>query len=320
MKSRPTVIFMVGCSGAGKSRYAKQFAVQHPSYVYIGVDEIRRELSLKSGVQLKAYVFEKKYKDVVKKEYKRRVEEASLAGKNIIIDKTHLTQKEREQTAGYLKGDYKKIAVVVNGRIEEILANIFARNLRYAMQVVQERNTVLNGTSYEFVREQYRKLEKPTVAEGFSKILTVPVKVVPRMRVGNNKAFYNLGYDLAKMISHATLVSGEIFSRGVEEYARLLKVQSSAQARLLSGFSDKTGGQQQQPEPFSIAVQQQQKTSWRGMVPSSWRVKATNNPKTAFAVSDTRFNSAVNLRQPEKFGTHGKMLLDVDQGIQSRRK
>ena len=92
------LLLMVGESGSGKSTYAKQYVIDHPNYVRVNRDDLRIELASEQH-KYKGAQFEK----YVAKVEKNRADAALQAGKSVIFDNTHLSERAKSSLENFAK-------------------------------------------------------------------------------------------------------------------------------------------------------------------------------------------------------------------------
>lgn len=84
---RPTLVVLVGISGAGKTTYAKKYIAENGNTVHLSSDSIRKELYGDESIQDNpAAVFELMQKRAI---------EALNEGKDVVYDATSVTRKDR---------------------------------------------------------------------------------------------------------------------------------------------------------------------------------------------------------------------------------
>lgn len=145
----PKILLLIGLPGCGKSTYAK-FLLTQENYVILSSDSLRKELLGNEEDQSKNIFVFKTLTD--------RMHKAMEEKRNIIIDATNITIKDRKQ---YLDAanqfGYQKEAVFINTPIEDCI--------KYDKQ----RERTVGG---EVIHKFANKLQPPTLEEGFDSINT----------------------------------------------------------------------------------------------------------------------------------------------------
>lgn len=150
LKPRVAVYIMIGVAGSGKSTAAKKLAEETGAEIFSS-DAIRAELYGDESIQ-------GNNKEVFDILYRRAVYEASF-GCPVIIDATGLTKKTRRFTMNAFRNlNAEFIAVFVNTPLEKALAQNANR-----VRVVPD----------EVINRHFAQLVKPTLEEGFSKIIEI---------------------------------------------------------------------------------------------------------------------------------------------------
>ena len=94
MKNKLKVIITKGLPASGKSTWAREYVAEHPEFVIVEKDQIRKDGSLfKGGV----YVHKRGDESIVVKERDRRIRHALQSDKSVIVSDTNLVQKHIAQ-------------------------------------------------------------------------------------------------------------------------------------------------------------------------------------------------------------------------------
>lgn len=145
---------MVGNIGAGKSTLVKEYVDK--GYRIISKDAIRYMLG---GGQ---YIFDIALERQVDQIAKNAIIDLTYAGYNVVVDETNMDSLEREDYLHYIRGDYKKIALVLPKLSKE--------------ESVRRRLQANHGDTpkevWEEVWERKNKaFQEPSQEEGFDEII-----------------------------------------------------------------------------------------------------------------------------------------------------
>lgn len=151
---KPEIIIMVGNIGAGKSTVVKQYVDK--GYRVISKDAIRYMFG--GG----KYIFDIALEREVDAAVKNATIGLTYAGYNVIVDETNMTINERKDYLHYIRGEYKKIALVFPKLSKE--------------ESVRRRLQANHGDTTKEVWEEVwerkdKAYEKPTQDEGFDSII-----------------------------------------------------------------------------------------------------------------------------------------------------
>jgi predicted kinase len=149
----PEAIFLIGVPTSGKSTFSNQ--QKYSKYIRISSDDILQEVA-KERQQSYNTVFKANIRFAqiaMMKVLRKAIED----GKNIIIDQTNLTKKNRREKLKLIPPHYKKTAVY------------FIVDLKTALQ----RNTQRPGKVIppEILERMIKEYELPTLEEGFDTII-----------------------------------------------------------------------------------------------------------------------------------------------------
>lgn len=141
------VLIVTGISGSGKSTFAKQFVQDHPNWLRVNRDDLRKSLI---PVSLNEYwKWEEKQisriEMLVSELQKAAVQEALRRGWNVLIDNTHLKQRYINELLKLTE----EFAVEVRFKLLEV-------PLEEAIERDRQREDVVGE---ERIREQYTKLQ-----------------------------------------------------------------------------------------------------------------------------------------------------------------
>lgn len=149
-KMNPTLIVMVGISGSGKSTFANGLKTSMNATI-VCPDDIRKELFGDANVQTDG--------NRVFSIARKRVSDLLAQGKNVVIDATSPTARDRRGWVEIARAnDAKAIAYVV----------------KVPVDVAKKRNLGRDRQVPDWVIDkQAAKFTVPTAGEGFDKIITV---------------------------------------------------------------------------------------------------------------------------------------------------
>lgn len=102
---------MVGIPGAGKTTWAKQ----HPQYMYVGSDEIRKELY---GRELTL----RGYRKVHRLMMQRTISHLEL-GNDVVMDSAHISIRTRKKILSELPTGVDAVAVYINTSVQQAIRN-----------------------------------------------------------------------------------------------------------------------------------------------------------------------------------------------------
>lgn len=143
---KQTMIVMVGLPGSGKSTKGFQIAEDN-DFAYVSRDNIREMLSMRYSTQAE---------DVIKKVARAYTEAAILRGESVVVDATHLTEKNRASYVQLAKMyDVEVVSLTMNTTYETCIL----RNSQRETPVPVPRMRAMNAV-----------LQIPTKAEGFSNV------------------------------------------------------------------------------------------------------------------------------------------------------
>jgi predicted kinase len=159
---KPTVYLLVGIPLSGKSTWANRKKLP-----VISRDQIILELenSLKTSQQEVSYnlAFSTVNHSRVNLELQRRLQQANINRKDVIVDMTHLTRKHRAYTLGYFDNKYWN-------RVAVLFATPSISEIRHRNCI---RTVICKKTTPDTVIQQMIKDYQPvSIHEGFTKITT----------------------------------------------------------------------------------------------------------------------------------------------------
>src|SRR5579875_1277753 len=165
----PKFIMLCGAPYSGKTTYRAYYQQTHPGedYVVISSDHEMEELARAKGLVnergqvLSTDVFVQHYEEA-KRRAGQKLQEALGAGKNIILDRGHVTREERQKVLSTVPDDYTKIAVFVDTPRETIIGRWKESN----------RQGVGKGVRSIDMKNRLDNLERPGEEEGFKEIMT----------------------------------------------------------------------------------------------------------------------------------------------------
>lgn len=98
---------LVGLPGCGKSTYTSK----HPGFTVLGTDALIDAYAAQHGLNY-TQAFEKVNHKALKKQFIAQLQQAILEGKDIMVDRTNMTPKGREEILRYVPATYTRTAVV----------------------------------------------------------------------------------------------------------------------------------------------------------------------------------------------------------------
>lgn len=110
----PTVVFLVGLPGTGKSTFTKKFLADNPEkdYVVLSTDDLIEVWAEEEGLTYaEAWA---QYAKRADKQFKINFRQTKNLNQNMIIDRTNLTMKGRNRLLCQLPKEYYKIAITFN--------------------------------------------------------------------------------------------------------------------------------------------------------------------------------------------------------------
>lgn len=150
-KMQNGMILLIGLPGSGKSTWAERYATNRKHTVIISSDKIREELygdAAKQGDNNKIFSL-----------VKERAEEALRNCKNVIIDATNLTVKDRSV--------YFDIAIDFDATVTGILFDI-------PVEECKHRNSKRDRVVPDFVYDKMvKRYEQPQLSEGFTMLIRI---------------------------------------------------------------------------------------------------------------------------------------------------
>ena len=137
---------MVGIPGAGKTTWAKE----HPQYVYVGSDEIRKELF---GKELTVRGYRKVHRLMM-----QRAISHLESGHDVVMDSAHVSIRARKKVLKGLPPGIDVVAVHIDTAVPQALKN----------NRMRDRHVPRIGIKF-----LGKKLEVPSEGEGFAKVLHI---------------------------------------------------------------------------------------------------------------------------------------------------
>lgn len=171
--SMPSLYILAGCSGSGKTRYAKQLAVSLENSVMISKDDIREALAQELHVEgIGGFVFQEHLKEIGDLRFHDALQKAAAERKNVIVDATHLIPEWRKTTLSFFGPEYEKKIVIFEAANVEVL---------YHNNAMREQERIKagfgpSGITNEFILQQYQSYTSPSLKEGFDEIMIQRVR------------------------------------------------------------------------------------------------------------------------------------------------
>lgn len=154
MMIKPKFYMLVGVPGSGKSTFIRKFMSK--DYVILSTDDFIEE---KANLENKTYsqVFQRYIKEATN-QLNKNLMNATQLKKSIIWDQTNLTVANRKKKLDQIPDFYEKIAVYfkIPHDLEERLASRPGKTI-----------------PDDVMRNMINQLEKPSKAEGFTKIIEI---------------------------------------------------------------------------------------------------------------------------------------------------
>lgn len=146
-EDRPFLIMSVGCPGSGKTTFLKQLREKnYPEALYFSADEMR-EWEVKDGY----YLLNKKKEPAIINQYELLVLSAFKTQKDIILDRTHLTYRNRKP--------YVDLANLYGYKIKMFY---FQKTLATC---IRQNNKRKKRCPEEHIKHCFKLLEEPTLSE-----------------------------------------------------------------------------------------------------------------------------------------------------------
>ncbi len=216
----PKFIMLCGAPYSGKTTYRAYYQQTHPGedYVVISSDYEMEVLAREKGLVnkrdqvLSTDVFVQYYEEA-KRRAGQKLQEALGAGKNIILDRGHVTREERQKVLSTVPDDYTKIAVFVDTPRETIIGRWTESN----------RQGVGKGVRSIDLKNRLDNLEPPAEEEGFKEIMTVrpgDFELTEAIIRNTDKYAFVPGTEPEK---DSTWLDGRIFNDPLTEAAQALK-------------------------------------------------------------------------------------------------
>lgn len=139
-KTDKKVVVMVGLPCSGKSYYIKKNF--NKDWVVLSRDEIVMEL----GKELGLHTYQASWRSIdqnkVDEVFWQRKKEAIASGKNVVVDKTHMSSKSRNRTLNGFDNSYLKEAVVIMTSIDVIKD-------RNSLRSIEPEGKIIGGQVYD---------------------------------------------------------------------------------------------------------------------------------------------------------------------------
>ncbi len=163
------VLIITGISGSGKSTFARQFVQEHPNWIRINRDDLRKSILHVSLNEYWKWHSDKRHRIeiLVNGLQKTLMQEALDRGWNILIDNTHIKQK-------YIN----EIIRQIEGYAVEIRFKLLDVSLEEAIERDRIREDVVGE---EIIREQYEKLQILRKNFDFEAVITTRPTNVKKM-------------------------------------------------------------------------------------------------------------------------------------------
>ena len=156
VSKNPTVLFLCGCPGSGKSTFAKGFIKKNPekTIAYISRDKIRYSLLKNEDEYFK-------YEDEVVEQFYKMIDNETRNKDNdfVIIDATHLNPNSRKIPLKSIYKECKIIVIYFTTRIDECIRR---NELRTGREKVPKQVVQRMFRSFMFFTPKEKELFKNT--------------------------------------------------------------------------------------------------------------------------------------------------------------
>ncbi|MEZ0539502.1 phosphatase domain-containing protein [Fibrella arboris] len=168
------VLILIGISGSGKSTFARQFVQEHPTYLRLNRDDLRRSLI---QVPLGAYwQWDEKAKyrieQIVTVMLESAVRQALEGGWNLVIDNTHLRQRSINEllkvieTQATPKQPVEVTFQMADVALETAIERDRLRTDRVGQAVIREQHNRFNQFMKQFNPAQYLRYPRTRATSG----------------------------------------------------------------------------------------------------------------------------------------------------------
>lgn len=156
----PELIMLIGLPGSGKSTYRNKIRSEDKNYLELSTDDMVDEEAARQGKTYSEVFHTLNHKELASK-MKIMFRQGLNEGRNIIIDRTNMSEKRRKEFLKIVPDTYEKIAVVFSLPDNELKKRIKERAERTGKDIP---SMVLTTMA--------RSYTPPTTAE-FDKIVTI---------------------------------------------------------------------------------------------------------------------------------------------------
>lgn len=150
-------IMMIGLPASGKSTYIEE---NYKDFTIISRDDLLMEMT-KADSYDEAWQLGLKISKDIDKKLSEKLEDALEQEQNIVVDMTNLTEKARSKRLSVVPKGYKKVAVVVQTKID----NIMHRN--------KERSKNGKTIPQSALSSMIDRFQMPKKSEGFDEVIRV---------------------------------------------------------------------------------------------------------------------------------------------------
>lgn len=130
---RPVFVVLVGFPASGKSTWCKNVKELKEDVQVISRDRIIEDFAFENGITYGQAFFDIDQK-AVDKIHNKEIDDALLLNKTIVMDKTHLTFRSRNQYSGKASSKYFKMSILFN--VDENIRN--SRNEQRKNKVISD--------------------------------------------------------------------------------------------------------------------------------------------------------------------------------------